>query len=60
MSTHTYMIKAHRMAVGHPLTLSGGERIIAVLETDHTPGLRNTVDLTVLVELPRDDSGEER
>jgi hypothetical protein len=49
---HTYMIKAYRMRIGAPLTLSDGERIVDVLETDHPPGLPRDVDLTVLVELP--------
>jgi hypothetical protein len=49
----TYEIKAYRMIAGRRLEVPDGERIVAVLKTDHrAPGTpAGTVDLTVLVEL---------
>ena len=57
MSVHAYAIKDRRMVTGQVMAFPEGERIIAVLETTRPPGLRNAVDLTVLVELPA-EAGE--
>lgn len=49
----TYMVQRHRMRIGHPLTFSDGERIVAVLSSEPVAGLPSEVDVTVLVELQR-------
>lgn len=55
----TYAVWRLRMVIGSPMTFAGGERVVGVLGYEPVAGLSSCVDVTMLVELPTQQPGDD-